>query len=81
MANDRDPLRVWLGEEPLSRPRAAASTIRARNRSRYAVFAPRARFFKIVRSAAVSVTGTARDSGMTAPRPNHSSMIRSRRGS
>ncbi|MGH3191376.1 MAG: hypothetical protein ACRDOL_29850 [Streptosporangiaceae bacterium] len=51
----------------LSRPRAAARTIRARNQSRYGVFAPRTRFFKILRSAAVSVTGTARGSGMAAP--------------
>ena len=51
----------------LSRPRAAASTIWARSRSRYAVFAPRTRFFKAVRSPALSMAGTARSSGMAAP--------------
>ena len=48
-------------------PRAAASTICARSRSRQAVFAPRTRFFKVVRSPALSMTGTARSSGMAAP--------------
>ena len=52
----------------LSRPRAAASTISARNRSRCAVFAPRTRFFKAARSPALSTTGTAPGSGMAAPR-------------
>ena len=51
----------------LSRPRAAASTICARSRSRCAVFAPRTRLFKVVRSPALSMTGTARSSGMAAP--------------
>ena len=51
----------------LSRPQAADSTIWARSRSRCAVFAPRTRFFKVVRSPALSMTGTAPSSGMTAP--------------
>jgi hypothetical protein len=55
------------GDPGIIPPRAAASTIRARSRSRCAVFAPRARSIKVVRSAAVSVTGTARGSGMAAP--------------
>jgi hypothetical protein len=55
----------------LPRPQAAASTIWARSRSRCAVFAPQARVFSIMRSAAASVTGTARDSDMTAPGGNH----------
>jgi hypothetical protein len=42
-----------------SRPRAASSTACARTRSRCGVFAPRIRIFKILRSDAVSVTGTA----------------------
>jgi hypothetical protein len=41
------------------RPRAASSTICARSRSRQHVFAPRTRFFSVLRSDAVSVTGTA----------------------
>ena len=44
----------------LARPRAAASTICARSQSRCAVLAPRARFFKVLRSPALSTTGTAR---------------------
>jgi len=49
-------------------PRAAASTICARNRSRQASSPPRTRLFKVVRSPALSMTGTARSSGMAAPR-------------
>ena len=48
----------------LPRPRAAASTICARSRSRQHVFAPRIHFFSVLRSAAVSVTGTAAGGGM-----------------
>src|SRR5690349_8391494 len=48
-------------------PRAAASTICPRSRSRQAVFAPRTRFFKVLRSPALSTTGTAPGSGMAAP--------------
>jgi len=51
----------------LGQPRAAASTIRARCRSRCAVLAPRPRFFSIFRSLAVSQTGTARNTGIGAP--------------
>jgi hypothetical protein len=43
----------------LARPRAAASTICARSQSRQAVLAPRARFFKTLRSPALNMTGTA----------------------
>ena len=37
--------------------------------SRCGVLAPRTRFVKVVRPAAVKVTGTARGKGMTAPGP------------
>ncbi len=60
----------------LARPRAAASATCARSRSRYGVFAPRTRFFRILRSDAVSVTGTAAD-GMPSPRGNYSHVIHS----
>ena len=61
----------------LSRPRAACSTICARSRSRYGVFAPRTRFFMILRSDAASVTGTAAGS-MPSPQANYSNVIPSR---
>src|SRR5215472_5702384 len=51
----------------LARPHAAASTICARRQSRYAVLAPRARFFNLLRSPALSITGTARYCGMPPP--------------
>ena len=50
----------------LPRPREAASTICARARSRYGVFAPRTLIFSVLRSDAVSVTGTAAG-GIAAP--------------
>ena len=68
----------WLVIRALGCPRAAASTICARSRSRHAVFAPRTRFFKVVRSPALSMTGTAPGNGMAAPGSDHSDVIRSR---
>src|ERR1017187_8569003 len=62
----------------LSRPRAAASTIWALSQSRYGVFAPRTRFFSVLRSAAVSVTGTAAGIIGVSPRLNYSNVIHSR---
>jgi hypothetical protein len=51
----------------LARPPAAASTICARSQSRCAVLALWARFFKAVRSPALSTTSTARYCGMPPP--------------
>jgi hypothetical protein len=48
------------------RPRAAASTICARSRSRQCVFAARTLIFSVLRSDAVSMTGTAAG-GIAAP--------------